>query len=555
MKQTNSQPKTEIKTLEITNFTGNLTRVKNGTLNSGLAKFDTSWGYNPFAKPGQLTWFKAPASSGLTLNGCVLSSVSRIESGTLQTYCITSTGHLIKVTGEGASQTDLATLSAGSPTFTYGASIQFYGVTNTLYIGHDLGVTKILTTGSGETQVGTWDSTHFTPITTRRALIPFNGLLYATNSDASVTYANNIAEIASGGTVNSYAKLSPSLPVGTYIRDLDVTPDFTYMLISSSLIPSELIAPVNDGGNTGAGGSAVYKWNGTDIGVTTGTALPAFGITANQSFGNSQMMFMYDTFGSSLYDGTKKKLTMRNQKSPFPDATSSTGNFVTWTCPDVYLNLDTNTYTKYGSLYYYGSLDDGSIGNNGAIGLWRMFRQSSLLSNGVIYQMPWQTFTTNRYVSNDTTPTISEDSNGTHLYSFIDYSGSGGSTTNNFFKFYISPPDASTGMTNGVYETQNQLFSKKISTSEVRIYCEPTVANNSFQLDFIGSDGKIVTNGTFTYTFASGTDITKAQGALDRINFNTGMKDLYSLGLRITNLGSVNMAISKIEIDYEESGK
>ncbi len=329
---------------------------------------------------------------------------------------------------------------------------------------------------------------------TKRSLVQFNGLLYATNSDASVTYANNIAEISLGGNVTTYAKLSPSLPVGSYIRDLDITPDFTYMLISASFTGSELLAPVNDGGNTGSSSSDLYKWNGTDTGVTTGQALPSFSVTALNSFSDQQMMFMYDTFGASLYNSGKKVLTMRNNKSPVPAAVCSTGNFVTWISPDVYLNLDTSAYSMFGSLYYYGNLDTGS-----PTGLWRMFRQSSS-SGGVIYQTPYNQFTTNRYLSVDTTPTIQADSNGVHMFSFTDYSGSGGSTTPNLWLFYAAPPDINNNPVLGVYETQNQLFSKRISLIEIRVYTEPTITGNGFQLDIIGGDGKVVSNGTFNYS-------------------------------------------------------
>lgn len=534
--------------MEITKFGGRLTRTRNGLIDSGLAKFDTSWGYNPFVKPGQLTWGKAPSIFYNNADGLVLSSVSRVESNVLQTYVITNAGKIIKFSGAGFSSSTIATLSSGSPTYTYGASIQFYGATDTLYIAHDKGVTKIKTDGSGETQIGTWDATHFTPITTKRSMIQFQGLLYVTNSDASVTYANNIAEISLGGAVNSYAKLSPSFPVGTYIRDLDISPDLTYMLISASYLPSELIAPVNDGVNSASGSSNLYRWNGTDVGVTNGVALPSFSTTALQSFGNSQYMFMYDTFGASLFENGKKTITLRNNKSPFPDAVCSTGNFLSWTCPETPYNLDAATYSMVGSMYYYGSMDDSTPS-----GLWRMFRQTS--ASGVIYQVPWNQFSSNRYVSSNTTPTVSEITNGTHLLSLIDYTGSGGSTLNKYYAFDVSPSDTFTGPMLGVYETQNQLFGKRISLSEMRIYCEPTIANNGFQIDLIGSDGKIVTNGTFNYTYAAGTDITLAQGPLERITFNTNLKNLYSVGVRITNTGTTNMTFNKVEIDWEYSGR
>lgn len=545
-----------VHTIEITNFDGRLTRTRNGTMNSGFAKFDTSFGYNPFYKPGQLSWFKDTSnlSAGIT-QGLVLAGTSRVEAGVLATYLITSTGHLYRTIAAGSASSDIHTLTAGSPTFTYGADIIFFGV-NVLYISHDLGVTKITLDASGnyvsEGQVGTWDATHFTPIISRRSLSQFGQYLYVTNSDASVTYANNIAQIIVGGAVGSYAILSPSLPSGMYIRDLDVSTDFVYLLMTVSIIPSELIAPVNDAGNGGAGNSILVKWNGTDAGVTTGLALPDFSATALQSFGNNQMMFMYDAFGSSLWDGNKKILTLRNNKSPMPGATCANGNFITWTSPDFVWNLDTQAGGIQGSLYYFGSLEGEKPG------LYRMFRQQSVIG-GNIYTMPYNQIVSNRYISVNTSSTPQIDSNGVHLFSFIDYTGSGGATNNRIYFFNVSPPDDSpsgwTGAIAGVYETQNELFSKRISVVSIRVYCEPTVVNNSFNLDMIGSDGKKITNGSFSYTFASGTDLTLLQGGLERINFNPNIKDLYSLGLRITNTGSFNMFINKIEVDYEISGE
>ena len=58
-----------------------------------------------------------------------------------------------------------------------------------------------------------------------------------------------------------------------------------------------------------------------------------------------------------------------------------------------------------------------------------------------------------------------------------------------------------------------------------------------------------------TYTYAAGTDVTKLQGSLERIDFNPIMKDVYSLAIRISNLGNANMTIHKIEVDYSQSGK
>jgi hypothetical protein len=87
------------------------------------------------------------------------------------------------------------------------------------------------------------------------------------------------------------------------------------------------------------------------------------------------------------------------------------------------------------------------------------------------------------------------------------------------------------------------------------VYCEPTKANNGFSLDLIGSDGKKIANGNYSYTFASGSNPQALQGAFDRIDWNPAAMSTHALGLRITNSGSINMCINKIEIDIVPSGK
>lgn len=540
-----------MKTIVIDKWDGRLTREAFGDINSGLAKFDTSFGYNTFLNNRQLTWFKAPTnvSAIITDSSLVLDGRARFESGTLFTYAISDSGKVWKITGEGGGASLLVTLSSGAPTFTYGGTIEFYN--GKIFIGHDKGITRLNFDGTGETQVGTWNTTNYIQ-STYRPLQAFAGKLYYGNgTDDGVNV--NIGEIDSTNLITSPVKLSPGLPIGTYVRDLDITPDFTYLLITQSSVAPEAIAPVNDTGNTAASDSQLFQWNGTDTGVTVGTSLPGFGATATQSFSGRQMMFMYDTFGGALFEGGSKKWTMRNQKSPFPNATTSSGNFVCWTSPDFYWNQDTQAGSIYGSLYYYGRLDDEN-----EIGLWRLFRQSSAIG-GAIYTMPFNQFTTNRFISVNTSGTVQVDSNGTHLVSWVDYSGSAGSTNKRLYVFYAAPPDDSpgswTGAIAGVYETQTQMFSNKITIKQIRVYCDPTVSNNSFNIDLIGPDGKKIANSSFSYTFVSGTDPTILEGAQDRINFNPPIAPTYGVGVRLTNIGSENMTINKVELDWELAGQ
>lgn len=542
------------KPLIITNFAGRLTRQNFGDINSGFAKYDSSWGYNPFFSPGSLTWMKAAGdlSSIITDGSLILAAQSRVESGVQQTYAISNQGTLWKITGEGGGATLLTPLSIGTPTFNYGGTLRFFG--GKIYIGHDKGVTRINFDGSSETQIGTWDSSHYVQ-NTYRPLQDFSGSLYVGNTTDGTSI--NIGQIDSTLTITNYSKLSP--PLGTvgsnYVRDLDITPDFTYLSISVSNIAPENMAAVNDTTNTASGTSEKFYWNGQDAGYTNGVSLPGFGITALNTFGPYEYSMMYDTFGTALYEEGKKRWTLRNMKSPFPNGVESTGNFLTWVTPEMYWNQDTQSGRMMGGLFYYGSLDD-EVG----AGLWRLNRWTSSNAAGQIYQAPFNHFTTNRYVSTNSgiPPLTQVDSNGTHLFSYMDYIGSG--TTNKFYYFYAAPPDDSpvgwVGACAGVYETQTQLFSQKQTVKQVRVYTSPTVASNGFNVDIIGSNGTIVSvTNPMTYTFAAGTDDTKLQGAQTRIDFNPNMAPDYGIGIRITNTGGNNMSINKIEIDMAPMGK
>src|SRR3990167_8781064 len=101
-----------------------------------------------------------------------------------------------------------------------------------------------------------------------------------------------------------------------------------------------------------------------------------------------------------------------------------------------------------------------------------------------------------------------------------------------------------------LYQTQTQLFSKKIQVKEIRVYGEPWITDNSFRIDLIGSNGAVMTNGS--QTFIAGTNLTIGN---DFAWYNPGIAPTYALGLWIENLGTANFTINKIEIDYVAGGK
>ena len=118
-----------------------------------------------------------------------------------------------------------------------------------------------------------------------------------------------------------------------------------------------------------------------------------------------------------------------------------------------------------------------------------------------------------------------------------------------FYKWYPFPIGFGEPQ-EGVYETQSQIFSKKFTVKEVRVYAEPWVANNSFQVDLIGSAGTPMTNGSATFTV--GTNLT---AGTDIAEYNPKIAPSYVFGVRLTNLGTVNHTINKVEIDVVQAGK
>lgn len=540
-----------IQTIEITNFRGSLTRILNGDMNSGLAKFTSSFGYDPFSKPMNLTWLEAPVDITGSIVDLIIAAKPRLESNQQYIYAL---GHLLniyKITPNTISSPNADTPSvigkltgigtAGS----YGASMDFFGDTEKIFFGLKDRVVSVNFDGSGQAAVGTLANYYDVVF---RPVLQFLGYLMFGNKrtigliDSTGTV---ISPVVGLGASSVYSSLAPPLPTETNITDIDLSPDGNYSYITTSGIANENIVTLGSDRNAAASSNGnIYYWNGVDAAITATKSIPSYAVTALQAYLDTNMFFSDDSFGASISDGTSKKISLPNNKSPLPNAVSVNGNFLTWVSPE----LTSDGTGMNASMYYYGNLDDEN-----QKGLWRVVRYSTTLSNGFIYQTPVNLMTNNKYSTvNDALTAIVPLGYGKHYFSVYDFN----STTNKYTlqRFLITPTGTGTPQL-GVYETQTQLFSKRITIKQIRVYTEPTVANNGFKVDVIGSNGSVQTNGTFNYTYSAGTDITKLQGALERIDFNPAMLDLYSVGLRITNTGTTNMTIHKIEVDYVQAGK
>lgn len=560
------QSKNKIQTKVITNFGGRLTRYVNGDLDSGMAKFATSYGYDPFSKPGNITWLAPPinyaaSASVLGVSDLMVAAKTRVESPSQYVYAIGSSGNLYKITpyfspGSPPNPTYIASslISALGTTygnFAAGASMDFFGTPQQIYLGSNAGVARVNFDGSSPSIVGS-SSNWYNVSGVGRPLKKFAGKLAAANGNTIAVISNAgvvTSSIIGTGLGNLYSEMNPPFPVENIVKDLDVSKDGNYLQMATSnvLADGSQIVAGQDALDGAQGESTIFYWNGSDVTATAQNRLSSGALSALHSYLDREINFSTDTFGATVTDDVNKLLSLPSNKAPSPNATAVNGNFLTWIVPEV----DSTGVHINASLYYYGGLD-----SENPPGLYRLFRYSGTLTGSSVYQTP-----VNVVVSGNSTALYQNQASvvaqayGQHMLSMNELNPGGSQL--DFLRFY-NTPIAGIGTTAnfGVYETQTQLFSKKVAIKQIRVYVEPTVANNSFQVDCIGSDGAIITNNNAnTYTYAAGTDVTLLQGSLERIDFSPAMRDTYALGIRLTNLGSVNMVIHKVEVDYTESGK
>jgi len=548
-----------MKTVVITNFSGRLTRIINGDLNSGFAKFTTSFGYDPYTKPMNLTWLET--ASILSLPNSSLVQAAKVLSS--------FTGPLVHMVDQGGNWYQMLSsnnvnpnlnsvvgiASIRSQSFLYGTSMEFYGsvvgadqggnALGKLHVGGDGGVTAINPNGGGEALVGNvnyYTQGIFRPLTAFAGKLNFGNGNTIGQIDSTGTVVSSV--VSTGTNAGIYSSLNPPLETQTKVLDMEVNTENTYLTMASSnvLVEERMDVPGSDIVETfGSQGGKLNRWNGTDQTITEATSVPSYFLSAIQTWFRNTAFFANDTFGTAFNDGSNKLLSLPNNKPPSPNAVSNNGNFITWACAEVVGNA------RYLSLYYYGALDQENPS-----GLYRVLRWAAPLTNSLISKVPLNTVVSNKFTGVNNLGALTTFGYGKHYIS----ASAVNSTSDAVYllSFLITPTGTGTPQP-GVYETQTQLFSKRIGTAQIRVYCEPTITGNAFQLDLIGADGSIIPNGTYTYSYGDIRDPQTDSFSVERINFPGNIKSQFSLGIRITNTGTTNMTIKKIEIDLDEEGK
>lgn len=520
-------------TIIIDNFSGRLTRYVNGELNSGYAKFSSTFGVNTFQQPKNLLFMEQQVSiGGSVVTDLIMAMKSRLENGITYVYAIGHLGRLYKIQVNDTAGLNpnydnpvLITTLTNAQTFKYGGSIDFYGATEKIFIGHDTGVTKINFDGTGETVIsGTWVAN------VPRQDQQFNGKIYFTNG-------SNIAEIDSTELVTSSAKISPGFPTNTQARDIDVTYDGRYVVITVTRAPLlDLTSTAPDTSAMVNTNSLIVYWNGTDIGASSASTIPSFEMSTYVTFANFEYSFGYDIAGSILSNPLEKQLSLIGVQSPLPNAASSNGNLVGWVTPEF------NQGFLKASLFLYGSLDQEV-----PAGFYRQTQFAASLTAGDILKVPATLLVTNFTFGGATSGYNTIVGFGKMYISTLEHNAS--TTAYKLYRFFNVPAGVSPTLP-GVYETQTQLFSRKIRISELRVYLEPMTATQAFTVAIIGIDGSII-SGT-SQTFTGGTNV--AVGT-DQLQYTPSHEPTAAIGIRITNVGTTTPAIHKIELDTLPAGK
>lgn len=462
------------------------------------------------------------------------------NSNTTYVYAIGSTGRFYKIQSNNPNTSTadydnpvlLTTLGSNSPTFNYGSSITFYA--GYIFIGHDVGVTRINYDGTGETFLGSVASwVQNVP----RPAQSFIGNVYFGNG-------NNLAELTSGLIITTYTKINPGIPIEYQIQDLAVTVDGNYLVAVSPRLNQSSIdvsAPfVNVVGTTD---SIIEYWNGADVAFTSFSSFPSFNQNGYITFGQNEYLFGSDNFSAILSTPTKKLLSLPKNQPPMQNAIQSNSNLALWMTPEY------NDTALLASLHCYGDFDvDFQSGH------YRLLSWPSTLAGGDIMRVPSAQLISNISYGGANSG-YTNNIIGTSKMYFSTYEYNGSTTATNFYAFAMYPIGLGTACTGtaAVWESQEELLGKKYKPTEVRVYLENAKTNQSFQVDLIGIDGNVLTdsNGAKQFSVSSGTMVVGDT----LVWYNPQTIPTAAIGIRVTNLGTVTPIIRKIELDLTPQGK
>lgn len=534
-----------VQTLVIDNFSGEITPDMIGSLNSGMCPIAlTPYGKLPFGryKNRGLQFMEAPymlsGSTPLTASLQLGKIFTDAKFPVVYGDDILGNFFLVKVSDITVPTADLDTViyytGTVGATIKYGGGIFYDSNQSILVVGQDNGTSSAGTSPLAIANVGT---TSFVTATTNftvgrpRPLAFFINNLYVGNDNHLSQMNSNYSSILTLDVIN------PPIPSGWTIRDMKVSPDGTYLIVVATQ-ENRLEEFDNSAGQQhqfGQNNSLVAFWNGTDLAYTSVQYFYGINITALAVSSTGAVVFGKDIEGMGIYDLAANKLIgiddvsengETNQFRPYPPmpyGIDSIGNFFFFLMQSgnslfVYMfNLITRKLYCLQQIPNFGS-------NNGFVpgGLCIASQAGDAVISGL-----------NNNVTKSKIYYFFKDlSSGTAYGYALHLANYGGTVAGN-------------------YATQYEEFGRKIRPVSVRIFTYPTVTGVSFNVKLLDIKQNTLLNQT--YSFAAGSDLTKSQGSLTKIEMPVKTKAVSELALQIApnSLSSV-FFIDKVEIDYLE---
>lgn len=362
----------------------------------------------------------------------------------------------------------------------------------------------------------------------------FFGAIFIGNGYMMADYAIGL------GILSHPSRLSPTFPKNYTINSLEVDGEGRYMRIAGTTGTAVDIATQDPATLSQAPIARTLYWNGSDVAYDSMDPFSQTSTAGSFSFLGADYAFGQDFFGNALYTnsgGSMDKISATHYVRPSQQsAITSTSDLMIFGAP----------YLVQGSwlagIFGFGVLDDAD-----QPGIYPFLGISPTSNNTICTAVGAISLVQNRVLKSDGTTL-------TYSKFYVSTYETGGTAKGNIYSFSLTPGGGTPN--GGVYQSQTQRFTLPQTIDRVLILQEVSASGVSYKVELVDVDDTIPTGASFTYTYAGGSDDTLLQGALEQVPWeNMGIKNMQGLGVKITNLGTVQPNILGVFIDTHDTDK
>lgn len=350
-----------------------------------------------------------------------------------------------------------------------------------------------------------------------------------------------LVDFAIGSLIVSHAsRLNPTFPYNYTINAVEVDGEGRYLRVNATTGTTQDVIITNPGAPSQAPLSRAVYWNGVDDSYDSYDPFTQTNTSSMISFLGVDITFGQDFFGSGMFQtagGTVDKiLAMKDVRPPTIGALTATANLLLFGAPYFVQNA------WRAGVFAFGKLDDQDENNS----VYPLVGIAPTSNNTVCTAVGLLRLVQNRYVKSDGTL-------ATNSKLYASTYETGGAAAANLYSFSITPNGGTPN--DGIYETEVEKFTMEQAIDRIAIYLLPTQSGVSFKLELVDANGTVPSGGSFTYTYAAGDEINLG-GTLEFFEWaDIQVKNFQSMGVRLTNLGTVQPSIQQIYIETHDTDK